>query len=259
MTHILHHFVRGEPALSAHLRPVCLYASSSPADGATPSLSLSAAQARGALADFAAGRANLLITTVVAEEGMDVPAANCVLRFDPVLNPVSFVQGRGRARQEGSSFLVLSERPDRTAARLAEAEQLQLRLVRDFEPTKSAADGGGAAAAAAQRSREQGALAFLAAHGDGGAGAAGPAGAAVAALQLWCRKTKVVLRETLLPCGDGAGWACTMGYRSALRSLESAGAGPSKKAARDQAAARLVRALLDDVGAAGGRRRGGSA
>jgi superfamily II DNA or RNA helicase len=47
---------------------------------------------------FADGTVNLLITTVVAEEGMDVPAANCVLRFDPMLNAVSLVQGRGRAR-----------------------------------------------------------------------------------------------------------------------------------------------------------------
>ena len=30
--------------------------------------------------------------------GMDVPAANCMIRLDPMLNSVSFVQGQARAR-----------------------------------------------------------------------------------------------------------------------------------------------------------------
>lgn len=252
MTHILEHFVRSEPALCPSLRPACLYASSSSAEGATPSLFLSAAKARGVLADFAAGSVNLLITTVVAEEGMDVPAANCVLRFDPVLNPVSFVQGRGRARQDGSSFLVLSERADRTAARLAEAEQLQLSLVQAFEPPK--AGDNAAAAAAAQRSREQGAISFLAQSVPHGAGA--PHSGAAAALSVWCKKTKGELRETYGRCGGqgakDAGWECSLGYSSVLRSLQASGAGPRKKAAREEAAALLVRLLLDAVGPAGG-------
>merc|ERR1719215_2488749 len=65
---------------------------------------------------------------------MDVPAANCVIRFDPMLNSVSFVQGRGRARQADSSFVVLSERADRTVAMLAGVEQQQLEIVRNFQP-----------------------------------------------------------------------------------------------------------------------------
>ena len=48
----------------------------------------------------------------VCEEGMDVPEANCVVRFDPMLTSVSYVQGRGRAREAGSSLLVLRERED---------------------------------------------------------------------------------------------------------------------------------------------------
>ena len=41
---------------------------------------------------FASGACNLLIATAVAEEGMDVQAANCIIRFNPMLNSVSFVQ-----------------------------------------------------------------------------------------------------------------------------------------------------------------------
>lgn len=40
-----------------------------------------------------------MFATGVAEEGMDVASANCVIRFDPVVTPVSYVQSRGRARQ----------------------------------------------------------------------------------------------------------------------------------------------------------------
>lgn len=83
MTHVLAHVVAGDPELAARLSPACLYACSSPA---TPSLAVTRrAQSFKVLADFASGRTNLLICTVVAEEGMDVPAAtNCVIRFDPM-------------------------------------------------------------------------------------------------------------------------------------------------------------------------------
>ena len=85
---------------------------------------------------FASGEANLLISTVVAEKGMDIPAANCVIRFDPVLNTVSFFnQGQGCARQQGSSFVIMSEQDGRSAEALARAEQQQLSIAQNFQPT----------------------------------------------------------------------------------------------------------------------------
>ena len=54
-----------------------------------------------------------------------MPASNCIVRFDPVLNAVSHVQGRGRARQADSSLVVLAERSDRTTSLLQEVEQTQ--------------------------------------------------------------------------------------------------------------------------------------
>jgi len=117
--HVLVHFLSFESSDAKELfRCAPLYATSTPA---TPSLAVTKGQARARLAAFAAGEINLLVCTAVAEEGMDVPAANCVIRFDEVLNAVSHVQGRGRARQSDSSFVVLRERPDRPVAELEDA------------------------------------------------------------------------------------------------------------------------------------------
>lgn len=51
-------------------------------------------------------RTNLIITTSVLEEGIDVPACHSVICFDPPDNLVSFVQRRGRARRKDSRFVV---------------------------------------------------------------------------------------------------------------------------------------------------------
>lgn len=50
---------------------------------------------------------NLLFATSVLEEGLDVPSCNLVIRFDSISNYPSFVQSRGRARQDGAKFYVL--------------------------------------------------------------------------------------------------------------------------------------------------------
>ena len=55
------------------------------------------AQVQARLAEFGSGVCNLLICTVVAEEGMDIPEANVVIRFDPMQHAVSFVQVRREA------------------------------------------------------------------------------------------------------------------------------------------------------------------
>jgi len=57
--------------------------------------------------------------------GMDIPAANCVIRFDAVTTPVSLVQSRGRARQADSSFVILSETEGRSVQSLERAEHAQ--------------------------------------------------------------------------------------------------------------------------------------
>jgi ERCC4-related helicase len=105
-THILENFINNDPDLGC-LPTAAIYATSSPA---TPKLRVRPADAAARLKLFAEGHVMVLLATSVAEEGMDVPAANCVIRFDEVQTPVSLVQSRGRARQANSSFVLMKVR-----------------------------------------------------------------------------------------------------------------------------------------------------
>ena len=61
------------------------------------------------LDDFKQGICNCLITTTVAEEGIDIPACDLVIRWDMYKTMIQYIQSRGRARQEGSRFISLIE------------------------------------------------------------------------------------------------------------------------------------------------------
>ena len=62
-----------------------------------------------ALSKFRSGKINLVISTSVVEEGVDVPKCNLVVRFDFPQNFRSYIQSKGRARSKISTFLVLIE------------------------------------------------------------------------------------------------------------------------------------------------------
>ncbi|CAN0397774.1 unnamed protein product, partial [Ectocarpus sp. 12 AP-2014] len=145
-THVLAHVIAADPRMAPRFSAACLYASSSPA---TASLSLSEGATQENLEAFRSGSVNLLLSTAVAEEGIDVPDANCVVRYDPMDHAVSMVQGRGRARGEKSSFVVLCERADRTTADLEAVEHRQLWQLRNIEPDHQGERGVEVVAAAA--------------------------------------------------------------------------------------------------------------
>lgn len=51
-----------------------------------------------------------MFATDVAEEGIHVPNCSCVIRFDLPKTVRSYVQSRGRARQNGSRYVLMIER-----------------------------------------------------------------------------------------------------------------------------------------------------
>jgi len=59
------------------------------------------------LDDFRTGDVNLLIATSVLEEGVDLTACHLVIDFQVPPNLKSFVQKRGRARQQQSIFAIM--------------------------------------------------------------------------------------------------------------------------------------------------------
>ncbi|KAF9321095.1 Dicer-like protein 1 [Podila horticola] len=52
---------------------------------------------------------NLLVSTSVAEEGLDIQPCNIVIRFDPVTTTTSYMQSRGRARKKNSRYFMMQE------------------------------------------------------------------------------------------------------------------------------------------------------
>ncbi|XP_050268142.1 endoribonuclease Dicer homolog 3a isoform X1 [Quercus robur] len=62
------------------------------------------------LESFRSGKVNLLFATDVVEEGIHVPNCSCVIRFDLPKTVRSYVQSRGRARQDNSQFVMMLER-----------------------------------------------------------------------------------------------------------------------------------------------------
>ena len=52
--------------------------------------------------DFSDGGINLLVSTDILQEALDIPECNFVIRYNFVSNEIGGVQSRGRARAEGS-------------------------------------------------------------------------------------------------------------------------------------------------------------
>ena len=56
---------------------------------------------------FRQGRYNVLVSTSVTEEGFDTPACNVVIAYNEPDSLKSYIQMKGRARKENSTFYIL--------------------------------------------------------------------------------------------------------------------------------------------------------
>ncbi|KAF2549329.1 hypothetical protein F2Q70_00024072 [Brassica cretica] len=62
--------------------------------------------------DFRKGLVNIIVSTSILEEGLDVQSCNLVVGFDPASNICSFIQSQGRARMPNSDYLMMVESGD---------------------------------------------------------------------------------------------------------------------------------------------------
>ncbi|KPM36518.1 Dicer-like protein 1 [Neonectria ditissima] len=62
-----------------------------------------------ALQRFKRGETNCLFATPVAEEGIDIPQCDLVIRFDLYNSVIQYLQSKGRARQENSRYISMAE------------------------------------------------------------------------------------------------------------------------------------------------------
>ena len=184
---------------------------------------------------IAAGECNCLVATAKAEEGMDIAATNVVIRFDPILNPVSLAQSRGRARQESSDFVVLAQRPDRTVrdfeavARRQADELASGASMMDVSAQSVSVNSGGATAIDAASA----AAAFAATQGTTQTNCR-------VQLKELCDRFGAALAFSDATPAPGGGFACDVSVGNAH---VGRGVGPRKVLAKENAAENALRAL----------------
>ncbi|KAJ6546986.1 hypothetical protein B0H19DRAFT_1163345 [Mycena capillaripes] len=99
------------PALSDGVRCAQLVGQGDSTEGFSKTLDQTA---QSTLQSFREGRIDLIIATAVAEEGLDLPACDLVIRFDALQHMIGYVQSRGRARSKASSFVIMINENDAT-------------------------------------------------------------------------------------------------------------------------------------------------
>ncbi|KAJ4390605.1 Dicer-like protein 1 [Gnomoniopsis smithogilvyi] len=67
--------------------------------------------------DFKKGILNCIFATSVAEEGLDIPDCNLIIRFDLCKTMIQYIQSRGRARQAESTYIHIIEQGNGEHAR----------------------------------------------------------------------------------------------------------------------------------------------
>ncbi|KAG0638925.1 hypothetical protein HOY80DRAFT_126670 [Tuber brumale] len=81
--------------------------------------------------DFRAGKKNLVVSTSVVEEGMDIPACRLVVCFSLPPNLKSFIQRRGRARMAKSNYVLMFNGGD-DQGKIDKFKQLEMDMIEEY-------------------------------------------------------------------------------------------------------------------------------
>ncbi|KAK3943840.1 hypothetical protein QBC46DRAFT_351128 [Diplogelasinospora grovesii] len=81
---------------------------------------------------FKRGELNCIFATSVAEEGLDIPDCNIIIRFDLYDTLIQYIQSRGRARQEGSLYVHMLEKGNGEHRRKMQQNKLNEDALRRF-------------------------------------------------------------------------------------------------------------------------------
>ncbi|XP_051994856.1 ATP-dependent RNA helicase DHX58-like [Xyrauchen texanus] len=86
---------------------------------------------------FRDGGLNLLISTSVAEEGLDIPECNVVVRYGLLTNEIAQRQASGRARAQNSVYSVVAEKGGREIRRELTNEYLEMLTAQAIDRVQS--------------------------------------------------------------------------------------------------------------------------
>lgn len=91
------------------------------------------------LQDFRLGDKNVIVSTEVLQEGLDVPACNTIISYDQPPHLVSYIQRRGRARQQQSRYMIFFPRMADRISQWSGMEREMIKIYQD-EDRKAQAD-----------------------------------------------------------------------------------------------------------------------
>ncbi|KAH8889878.1 dicer-like protein 1 [Thozetella sp. PMI_491] len=97
-----------------------------------PSKKISFRDQAATILQFRRGELNCLLATSVAEEGLDIPDCNVIIRFDMGATLIQYIQSRGRARQDNSVYIHMIERGNREHKKKSVENEVQEKLLRQL-------------------------------------------------------------------------------------------------------------------------------